>query len=307
MTIRNLEIFSDVCRCMNMRKAAQNLMISQSSVSQAVSALESEYQATLFERLNHTLYLTDSGKELLFLSHQVLKSVDQLNRRMNDRTYETRLRLGVSSTLGNCLIHPLLASYRQSFSAGRISVEMANTSTLEKKLLTAKLDIALIQQAVHSPYLTYVPLLEDELIVICWKGHPWEGKRISLEMLSEESMVIREKGSGTRTLVEQAFRERGLRLRQTWICSDADSVKSAVRHRAGVAVISRFLAQREITAGSLGWIALEENPLHRRFDFAYHKDKVRDLPFKQFLAFCTSLGNEGMKRLIQQDIALDLR
>ena len=143
MTIRNLEIFCEVCRSMNMSKAAQALLISQSSVSQAVAALEKEYRVTLFERLNHSLYLTDAGKDLLFLSHQVLKTIEQLDRRMSDSAYETKLRLGVSTTLGNCLIHPLLAAYRQNFPEGRISVEMANTKTLEKKLLTAKMDIAL--------------------------------------------------------------------------------------------------------------------------------------------------------------------
>ena len=195
MTIRNLEIFCEVCRSMNMSKAAQALLISQSSVSQAVAALEKEYQVTLFERLNHSLYLTDAGRDLLFLSHQVLKTIEQLDRRMSDSAYETKLRLGVSTTQGNCLIHPLLAAYRQSFPEGRISVEMANTKTLEKKLLTAKMDIALIQQAAHSSHLEYIPLLEDELIVICWSGHPLVGKTVDLAALSQEVMVTRKRAA----------------------------------------------------------------------------------------------------------------
>ena len=64
MTIRNLEIFAEVCRHMNMSKAAQTLLISQSSVSQAISSLEKEYNVLLFERLNHSLYLTKAGKDL---------------------------------------------------------------------------------------------------------------------------------------------------------------------------------------------------------------------------------------------------
>ena len=302
MTIRNLEIFSEVCRCMNMSQAAQNLLISQSSVSQAVASLEREYQVTLFERLNHSLYLTDAGKDLLFLSHQVLKTIHQLNRRMNDSAYETRLRLGVSTTLGNCLIHPLLAAYRQNYREGRISVEMANTKSLEKKLLTAKMDIALIQQTAHSSHLEYIPLFEDEMIVICWKEHPLSGQTVSLEQLSLETMVTREKGSGTSLLTEQVFIQRGLTLRRGWVCSGVDAVKSAVLHQAGVAVISRFLVQRELNAGILGQIYLQDQPFFRRFDLAYHKDKVPDLYFRQFLDFCTQLGDAGMKKLIQDDI-----
>lgn len=300
MTIRNLEIFCEVCRSMNMSKAAQALLISQSSVSQAVAALEKEYQVTLFERLNHSLYLTDAGRDLLFLSHQVLKTIEQLDRRMSDSAYETKLRLGVSTTLGNCLIHPLLAAYRQSFPEGRISVEMANTKTLEKKLLTAKMDIALIQQAAHSSHLEYIPLLEDELIVICWSGHPLAGKTVDLAALSQEVMVTREKGSGTSLLTEQAFAQRGVPLRRGWIVSGSDAVKQAVLHRVGISVISRFLVQEELDAGILGQIYLSDTPFHRRFDLAYHKDKVPDQYFRQFLNFCTSLGNEGMKKLIER-------
>ena len=82
MTIRYLEIFVEVCKQMNMSKAAQSLMISQSSVSQAVAALEKEYGTILFERLNHSLYLTKAGEQMLYLSSQVLKSVSQMEKTM---------------------------------------------------------------------------------------------------------------------------------------------------------------------------------------------------------------------------------
>ena len=129
-------------------------------------------------------------------------------------------------------------------------MEMANTKTLEKKLLTAKMDIALIQQAAHSSHLEYVPLLEDELIVICWSGHPLAGKTVDLAALSREVMVTREKGSGTSLLTEQAFAQRGVPLRRGWIVSGSDAVKQAVLHRVGISVISRFLVQEELDAGS---------------------------------------------------------
>ena len=103
MTIRNLEIFEEVCRCMNMSKAAQNLLVSQSSVSQAIASLEKEYDTILFERLNHTLYLTDSGRELLFLSHQVLKTIDQLENRRGDSEYRKRIKLGDRATMWACM------------------------------------------------------------------------------------------------------------------------------------------------------------------------------------------------------------
>ena len=74
MTIRNLEIFVEVCKHMNMSKTAQNMMISQSSVSQAIHSLENEYGIRLFERLNHSLFLTNAGKQMLYLSRSLRTS-----------------------------------------------------------------------------------------------------------------------------------------------------------------------------------------------------------------------------------------
>ena len=90
MTVRYLEIFTEVCRHMSMSKAARALMISQSSVSQAVKALEQEYDVLLFERLNHTLYLTPAGEKLLYLATQVLKSIDKKKHRQAERRYAGR-------------------------------------------------------------------------------------------------------------------------------------------------------------------------------------------------------------------------
>ena len=274
MTIRNLEIFSEVCRCMNMSQAAQNLLISQSSVSQAVASLEREYQVTLFERLNHSLYLTDAGKDLLFLSHQVLKTIDQLNRRMNDSAYETRLRLGVSTTLGNCLIHPLLAAYRQNYREGRISVEMANTKSLEKKLLTAKMDIALIQQTAHSSHLEYIPLFEDEMIVICWKEHPLSGQTVSLEQLSLETMVTREKGSGTRALFDRFIERHHLDIHTAWEATCPETFRSAILDNECLAVISVRLLERDIRDGQIRIYNVNTDEFERSFSLVRHKDKV---------------------------------
>ncbi len=99
MTIRYLEIFVEVCKQMNMSKAAQSLMISQSSVSQAVAALEKEYETILFERLNHSLYLTKAGEQMLYLSSQVLKSVSQMEKTMKLGNTVPTLNIGVCTTI----------------------------------------------------------------------------------------------------------------------------------------------------------------------------------------------------------------
>ena len=297
MTIRNLEIFEEVCRCMNMSKAAQNLLVSQSSVSQAIASLEKEYDTILFERLNHTLYLTDSGRELLFLSHQVLKTIDQLENRMGNSEYKKKLKLGVSSTIGDCLIYPLLDAYEERYGNIPVAVEMGNTKSMEKKLLTAKMDLAIIQRTSLSPYLRYTPFLEDKMTVVCWKGHPLEGKSVLLKELNGETIVAREKGSGTQMLLDRIFTERRLSVKKSWICMGSASVKKAVSHKAGISVISRFLVADELKNGLLGEIHISDQEFIRWFDLVYHKDKIQDQTFRQFLSFCASFTQAGSSSL----------
>lgn len=302
MTIRNLEIFAEVCRHMNMSKAAQTLLISQSSVSQAISSLEKEYNVLLFERLNHSLYLTNAGKDLLFLSQQVLNTIEQLEYRMTNTSHQTALNLGVCTTIGNSLIHPLLRTYRETYENSNIIVEMNNSKSLEKKLLTAKLDLAIMQKTKYSQYIKYIPFLEDELVIICWRDHPLAGKTINIRELKNEAFIAREKGSGTEIFLEQIFSDHNIALKKSWICNSIHSVIQAVYHKEGLAIISRFLVEKYISHHKLDKIEIENQKFTRQFDLAFHKDKIQDIHFRQFVDLCTSFNKEELIKLIQAEL-----
>ena len=140
MTIRYLEIFVEVCKYMNMSRTAQSLMISQSSVSQAVKALEKEYNVLLFERLNHNLYLTAAGEKMLYLATQVLKSIGRLNSAMHNAPVS--LNIGSCNTVGASFLYPLLAEFKKLSPDIHISAEISNTQTLTEKILNSSLETA---------------------------------------------------------------------------------------------------------------------------------------------------------------------
>ncbi len=302
MTIRYLEIFVEVCKQMNMSKAAQSLMISQSSVSQAVAALEKEYETIIFERLNHSLYLTKAGEQMLYLSSQVLKSVSQMEKTMKLGNTVPTLNIGVCTTIGSCLLHPLLAAYRKRCGDVHVhvSAEINNSRVLEEKLLHAQLDLAVIQETDASPYLRYRPFLKDRLAVICWNGHPLAeaGRKTDLTELQKETFVGRESGSGTDYLLKQVFSSHGLSLKMDWCCNSIEGIKQAVIHRAGLAVMSEFLIQKELADKTFRVVEVNDFVFARRFVLACHKDKMESPEFKQFVALCDQLGQEGMEDLI---------
>lgn len=297
MTIRNLEIFAAVCKTMSMSKAAETLMISQSSVSQAVAALEKEFHVILFERFNHKLYLTEAGENMRYLTRQTLQSLEQLQKTMDSGTLKNKLRLGVSTTIGDCLVYPLLQAFKETYPS-TFTVEISNSKSLEKKLLNARLDVVIIQSAKISSFLSYIPLLHDSMVLICAPGHPLAGKTVSMTELTEEDFVVREKGSGTEILLEQTFAKYNLHLKKPWRCNNPESVKQAVMHRAGIALLSRYLVHQDLQQGRLKEIYMQESVWERDFVLAYHKDKRQDPCFTHFISFCQNLGNEGVKALI---------
>ena len=177
---------------------------------------------------------------------------------------------------------------------------------MEKKLLTAKMDMAIIQRTSLSPFLRYVPFLEDRMAVVCWKEHPLCGKTVTLEELKSENMVVREKGSGTQMLIDRIFTEHRLSMKKSWTCMGSDSVKKAVAHKVGIAVISRFLVAEELKQGTLGEIFISNQEFTRWFDLVYHKDKIQNREFKSFLNFCSSLDREKLEKLIEDDIKYEI-
>lgn len=298
MTIRYLEIFTEVCRQLSMSRAARRLMISQSSVSQAVKALEQEYNVLLFERLNHALYLTPAGEKLLYLATQVLQSIDKLNAAMLDAPQT--LNIGSCNTVGASLLYPLIARFKEQYANYCVNAEITNTQTLLEKVLSGRLDLAIIPEMRRQEELNYLPFFEDDIAVICHPSHPLAGKSVALASLQQEVFVGREIGSATDTLLKNIFDKYGFMLKIGCVCNSTASVKQAVRHKMGIAVISRYLVKRELAEHKLACINVEGNVFTRRFALIYHKDKLLSSEFTAFTGFCSALGQQGLEALMEE-------
>ena len=299
MTIRYLEIFVEVCKYMNMSRAAQSLMISQSSVSQAVKALEKEYNVLLFERLNHNLYLTAAGEKMLYLATQVLKSIGRLNSAMHNAPVS--LNIGSCNTVGASFLYPLLAEFKKLSPDIHISAEISNTQTLTEKILNSSLDLAIVPETVQQDSFEYLPFFDDDIVVICWPGYPLEGRTAALEEIAGEVFVGRESGSATDLLLKNVFAKNGLPLKINCVCNSAASVKLAVKNKMGIAFISRFLVKRELKEHKLGCINLCSKVFTRRFGIIYHKDKVLSKEFTRFTGFFRQLGQQGLESLLDDN------
>ena len=159
MTNRELEIFIAVAECGKMGAAAQKLYITQSSVSQSISSIEKEFGVRLFERISHSLYLTDVGETLLQYARSLSAVTKDMDAFLRSASGYRRLRVGATVTVGTCVIGSVLNTVKKEIPEIRLNVCVANTRLLEDMLIKNEIDAALVEGEVQHPDLVYTPVI----------------------------------------------------------------------------------------------------------------------------------------------------
>lgn len=281
MTIRHLKIFLTVLSEGGMTKAADKLHITQPSVSLAIKELEEHYQTKLYERLGHKLFLTAAGEKLAECAKRMLHIYEHTENVMNNENL-SRLRIGASLTVGESLLIGWLQRLKEQNPQADIFAEIDNTAELESLLLQDKLDLAVVEGKISSPYLREKHLYDDELIFVAGKNKL--PAQLNADALAELSFFVREQGSGTRMLFEQVMAEKGIVPQLAGVFSNAESIKKAVALGLGVTAISRRSVQEELQAGKLAEFKVPGLEFKRDFRLVYHKDKFFTALMQSFAA-----------------------
>ncbi|WP_368490477.1 LysR family transcriptional regulator [Clostridium sp. BJN0013] len=286
MTLRHFNIFVAVCDKMNMTKAAEQLFISQSAVSQVISELEGHYGVRLFERLSRKLYITQAGEKLLSYARYIIKLNMELENDMKTLSENGSIRIGASVTIGAYVLPKLISQFQKVNSETDIKVHEENTEKIEKMLLQDEIDIALVEGETTHTDIINRPFMEDELVLICGNNHRF-AKLDCVEPyeLEKEKFIIRERGSGTRRTFEDEMRENHLKWQISWTCNNTDTIKIAVAEGLGVSVISRCSVINELVLGTLCEIPVKGIKFKRQFKIIYHKNKYLTEIMKHFVDF----------------------
>ena len=269
MTIRHLQIFVAVADCGKMRAAAERLHISQPSVSQAVRELESYYNIKLFERLSQRIYITETGKKLLPYARHVI-------------------RVGGSVSVGTRLLPPMIKSLENEVPDVDVCVIVDNTAAIEGKIQRSELDIAVVEGIVRSDELVKKDIYDDELVLVVGPEHElFNHPGIKLKELTKHALISRESGSVERNQFEQFLLEHDIKMKNKWSCSNTETIKKAVLNGEGIAILSRMVIEKEIAAGEVRVLNVENTRMKRKIKLIYHKNKYISQSMKQFIDICT--------------------
>lgn len=266
LNLHHLRIFTSVAEHGGFSRAALVLRISQPAVSKSVRELERQVGSQLFERGGRVPRLTEAGTVLFARGRELFaveRSAEEELRVLRGLAGGV-LRIGASTTVVTYLLPPYLARYHAAHPDVLLRVASANTRDIARGLLERRLDIALVEGPVDDPRLDVRAWRDDELVVIAPAGHPLAGRRrVVLADVADELFIVRERGSGTRRVAEQALAARGVTLRTGLQLASTEAIKQAVAAGLGLAIVSRAAIADQVALGRLAVIPLRDVVLHR--------------------------------------------
>jgi DNA-binding transcriptional LysR family regulator len=286
-TLRQLEVFLAVARSESVSRAAAELGMSQSAVSGALSDLERQFDIRLFDRVGKRLQLSPLGHSLRPRGDALHEQALELEQALSGESDIGVLRVGATLTIGNYVTVPLIARFMREHPGARVTLEVANTAEIARKVINFEIDIGLIEGELHAPDLDVVPWRDDELVVFCAPTHPFaERQTLDDDDLRRAEWIVREPGSGTRQTFEHAMHgilpELCIRLE----LQHTEAIKSAVATGLGVGCISRLALEQEFRHGMLVPCRVPSRDLRRQFCFVLHERKHRSAAIAAWLELC---------------------
>jgi len=260
--------------------AAEELGISQPAVSFQIRALEDRIGQRLLDRSGRRVTLTDAGRvvdaharRLLALEEEMLRDVAGLSDHLSGP-----LILGSSTGPGELLLPHLLGGFKRENPEVEVSLVVQDTQTVCDRVLDDEIELGVVGAARPHRGLVFEPFVRDELVVICPPGHALaKKKRITLADLAAQPLILQQRGSGVRAVLESAFRAAGIRMRDLEITLELglqQSVRVAVLDGLGITVISRLAVDRDLAEGRLVAVEVEGAVLARDFSLVRHAGRT---------------------------------
>jgi DNA-binding transcriptional LysR family regulator len=293
LNINHLEVFHAVAEAGSFSRAAERLMVSQPAVSKQLASLERNLKVVLVDRLPRGVRLTAAGETLASYARQLFAVRDEAERAMGELAGVRRGRLAVAATptIGVYWLPAVLVKYRRAFPGVEMRMEIHPTATIVRLLLDGAVDVGLAESAPAADGVDSSVFMRDRMIAIAAKRHPMSRKRsVSVEALCAEPFVVREVGSGSKSLVERALAERGLSVNAAMSLGSTEAVKRAVMEGVGVAIVSRLAVGMEVAAGRLVEIPVKGLKVERPLYLLTARGRTVSAATKAFIQMTTEVA-----------------
>ncbi|MEM0519612.1 MULTISPECIES: LysR family transcriptional regulator [Aequorivita] len=268
-----LKVFKMVAEQLSFTKASKLLFISQPAVTKHINELEKQYGKPLFNRHGNSITLTADGEILLDYASKIIELYIKLEQELIDSQKELpkKISLAASTTIAQYILPSLLSKFKSVYPHTAISLINQNSERIEALVLQKKTDLGLSEGTTHNPTLHYEAFIKDEIVLATRIANTnLKSDDISLEELARLPIVIRESGSGTLNIIENALKEKGLRFQKMNIqiqLGSTESIKNYLQSSNAYAFLSIHSIAKELKNHSFKIVDVKALRIERTFQF----------------------------------------
>ena len=284
MTLEQLRVFVAVAERQHVTRAAEALNLAQSAASAAIAALEARHGAKLFHRAGRGIALTEAGMLFLVEARAVLARVEAAELVLSELGGLKRGTLAVhaSQTIASYWLPRHLVAFRRAHPGIDVRLRIGNTAQVAAAVHEGAAELGFVEGPVADPALVSQPVAKDQMILVVGPEHPWAGRRdLSAAELKQGEWVLREAGSGTRSVLEKALAGVGAPASSLQVALELPSneaVRAAVEAGMGATALSASVAAPSLEAGLLRQVhvALPERDFHVVRHSQRHRSQAGD-------------------------------
>src|ERR1043165_1992442 len=266
MQIESLKMFCDLAETESCTKAAQMSRVTQSAISQQISALERQFNALLVERSKKKFRLTREGQVLYDYSKRILSTHDALNSRFQElkNVVSGGVRVAAIYSIGLHDLPPYLKKFLKAFPTVNLHVAYRHAHQVYADVLSNVVDLGLLAYPTRDANLEVVPLRKEPLVLICHPNHPFaKVKAVRVEELEGQKFIHFESDMPTRRAIDRIFTEAKVKVQSIMEFDNIETVKRAVEIDIGVAIVPEPTIALEVSKKLLAEVKLEGKDLSR--------------------------------------------
>jgi DNA-binding transcriptional LysR family regulator len=295
LNLNQLRVFYHAAKNLSYTAAAGELFITQPAVTAQMKAFEEYCSLKLFKKKGRNLFLTDQGRELFGYAEKVFKyerEVENAIENMRELKLGV-LRLGTTKAYARYFMPLMLTTFHENYPDIKIQLDEGSSLDMTYSLLEFKNEVAVIAKAKDLPGVTFSPFSKEEMAVIVAPGHHLTRKKsVSFKELAAEPFIMKENGSGTRKLVEQAFANANCEPDILMETSNTEFIKQLVQRGDGISMVVKEAVALELREKKLAQVPLKNPQKYLDVSIAYLKDQPLSPPGRAFVETLRKLRAE---------------
>ncbi|MBD2385548.1 LysR family transcriptional regulator [Cylindrospermum sp. FACHB-282] len=299
-TLHQLKVFEAAARHSSFTRAAEELFLTQPTVSMQIKQLTKSVGLPLFEQVGKRLYLTEAGRELSVTCRQIFETIAQFEMKVADLKglKQGQLRLAVITT-AKYFIPRLLGRFCQLYPGIDISLQVTNHEGILERMASNMDDLYVMSQVPENTDVTFEPFLENPLVVFAPINHPLsQEKNIPIQRLADEPFIMREPGSGTRRATQSLFDEHGVKVKVKLELGSNEAIKQAIVGGLGISVLSRHTLLTDALEFSI--LDVQHFPIPRHWYMVYPSGKQLSIVARAYYEYLL----EAAKEIVTRDTAI---